>query len=69
MKKGSIFWIVDFIKRGRENQDRYSIDLYLLHLGYDAGEIDAAWQITGLNLDIKKPFFFKYLSIDIAMSC
>jgi hypothetical protein len=61
MTKGSIFWMVDYIKANRESQTRYTIDLYLLRMGCEAGEIEAAWQIAGLNLNPEKPAFFKYL--------
>ncbi len=61
MKHGSIFWVVNYIKSQRDSETRYTIDLYLLRLGYDAGTIEDAWQIAGLRLESKKPSFFKYL--------
>ncbi|MBN9388528.1 MAG: hypothetical protein J0I20_10790 [Chloroflexi bacterium] len=61
MKPRSIFWVIDYIKAHRDKETRYEIDLYLLRLGYDAGTIDDAWQIAGLDLARKGPPFYKWL--------
>jgi hypothetical protein len=61
MKPGSIFWVIDYIKAHRAKKTRFEIDTYLLRLGYDAGTIDDAWQIAGLDLGSKAPSFYKWL--------
>ena len=61
MTQHSTLWIEDYIKKHRDSETRYEIDLHLLRKGYDAETIEEGWKVVSAKAERKKFSIKEYL--------